>query len=152
MSSDYLNIKWQKKRLEILNRDEFTCQECMAGEDHGVTLHVHHLWYAPNRKPWDYPDTALKTLCSECHTEAHYLLSEGQARDLHQMFCQCGLTPQQIECLMITLRTLIHRGDTLHDLDLWDVHLLFAKKFGFPVPQTVVNQDFFEGADDGKAN
>lgn len=56
--------RWQKKRLRILERDEWTCQQCYDQES---TLHVHHLWY--QGEPWDAPDQALVTLCSECHEE-----------------------------------------------------------------------------------
>jgi hypothetical protein len=56
--------RWQKKRLQILERDEFTCQNCLDSES---TLHVHHKAYIQDRDPWDYPDTLLVTLCEGCH-------------------------------------------------------------------------------------
>jgi hypothetical protein len=65
--SYYLKLKdprWQKKRLEILNRDEFTCSYC--GDDQNE-LHVHHHYYVFGKELWDYEDEALSTLCSECH-------------------------------------------------------------------------------------
>lgn len=34
--------RWQRKRLEILQRDNFTCQECYATDKE---LNVHHLIY-----------------------------------------------------------------------------------------------------------
>lgn len=54
--------RWQKKRLEILNRDNFTCLLC---QDSDSTLHVHHLSYHGN--PWDAPSDKLQTLCQDCH-------------------------------------------------------------------------------------
>ena len=36
------NPKWQKKRLEILNRDNFTCIKC---GDKETTLQIHHFKY-----------------------------------------------------------------------------------------------------------
>jgi len=45
MSSYYLKYrdsKWQKKRLEIMKRDKFTCRICGDTES---TLSVHHLFY-----------------------------------------------------------------------------------------------------------
>ena len=36
-----------------------------------VYLHVHHTYYILSNKPWDYPDDALITLCSECHADFH---------------------------------------------------------------------------------
>ena len=66
---EYLkNPLWQRKRLEIMQRDDFTCQICGHKDK---TLNVHHIWYEPNKKPWDYPNNALITLCEECH-EAEY--------------------------------------------------------------------------------
>jgi len=56
--------RWQKMRLEILNRDEFMCKIC---GDTKSTLHVHHRRYITNRDPWDYPMDCLVTLCENCH-------------------------------------------------------------------------------------
>ena len=65
------NPKWQKKRLTILDRDDFVCQSCF---DYETTLHVHHCYYEWGKDPWDYDDDSLVTLCSECHQyETEYL-------------------------------------------------------------------------------
>lgn len=56
--------KWQKRRLQILERDNFTCTLCADSE---TTLHVHHLRYFKNRNPWEYEDGDLMTLCEDCH-------------------------------------------------------------------------------------
>jgi hypothetical protein len=56
--------RWQRKRLQILERENFTCEQC---EDKTKTLHVHHYYYVKGRDPWDYPDFALAVLCEECH-------------------------------------------------------------------------------------
>lgn len=58
--------RWQKRRLEVLNRDSFSCQNC---GDATSTLHVHHLFYDNDWEPWDYPGEALLTLCEFCHEE-----------------------------------------------------------------------------------
>lgn len=63
--------RWQKKRLEILNRDNFTCQVCGSGLDGGKPLNVHHLSYKANLLPWEYPESLLITLCEECHHKIH---------------------------------------------------------------------------------
>ena len=62
--------EWQKKRLEILQRDDFTCQECA---DPSKTLHVHHTYYEAGILPWDYPSSSLLTLCEDCHKMAQGL-------------------------------------------------------------------------------
>lgn len=59
--------KWQQKRLEVMNRDGFKCVIC--GEVNDLT--VHHLYYEPNKKPWEYDDEVLQTLCSNCHNKIH---------------------------------------------------------------------------------
>jgi hypothetical protein len=34
-------------------------------------LHVHHQYYKHNLQPWEYPDSALTTLCYSCHKMLH---------------------------------------------------------------------------------
>ena len=53
---------WQKKRLKILERDNFTCQNC---SDTKNELHIHHFKYYG--KPWEAEDNDLITYCKECH-------------------------------------------------------------------------------------
>lgn len=67
-SEQYKHPNWQKKRLEILERDQFTCQRCGDTES---TLHVHHTYYGSNLKLWEYGDRGLITLCEECHEKVH---------------------------------------------------------------------------------
>ena len=56
--------RWQKMRLEVMNRDEFACQLCYETE---YTLNVHHRYYLADHDPWEYPLESLVTLCEECH-------------------------------------------------------------------------------------
>lgn len=73
----YKDPRWQKKRLEILQRDEFECQRCGDSES---TLHIHHFYYEKDKNPWEYHNEALITLCESCHEH------EGNARqDYEQM-------------------------------------------------------------------
>lgn len=58
--------RWQKKRLEILNRDGFKCVYC---EDEKSTLHVHHRLYLKGCSPWEYDNRLLETVCQACHQE-----------------------------------------------------------------------------------
>lgn len=64
--------KWQKKRLEVLSRDEFKCTLC--GNDQ-LTLHVHHHSYEKTRNPWDSPLEELTTYCHVCHEMVEHLNS-----------------------------------------------------------------------------
>jgi transposase len=54
--------RWQKKRLEVFQRDKFRCMNCGSKEK---TLHVNHLKY--DGEPWDSPMEYLETLCEDCH-------------------------------------------------------------------------------------
>lgn len=62
--------KWQRTRLEIMNRDNFTCQIC---NDNNSELHVHHTKYFKDRQPWDYSDKHLITVCVNCHKSIHFV-------------------------------------------------------------------------------
>ena len=73
--------RWQKKRLQILERDDWTCQICHDTES---TLVVHHRMYLPDTEPWDYPDELLVTLCEDCH-EAERAERPGNEQDLLSM-------------------------------------------------------------------
>ncbi len=64
----YQHPKWQKKRLEILERDNFTCTNCGSDEKN---LHVHHFLYVKEFKVWEYDEGNLTTFCDECHSEWH---------------------------------------------------------------------------------
>jgi len=60
--------RWQRKRLEVLQRDGWTCQSC---RDKTATLHVHHKEYR-HGDPWDIPLSCLITLCEICHEEESF--------------------------------------------------------------------------------
>lgn len=63
--------RWQKKRLEILSRDNFKCKKC---GDEESTLHVHHYVYLKGLDPWEYKNRDLDTLCKDCHNIIHHLI------------------------------------------------------------------------------
>lgn len=86
--------KWQKRRLEIMQRDGFACQIC---GDKETTLHVHHLRYVPNRAYWDYEDWELITLCERCHKEEHDIET---LLDYVKSIKQHGITLFEIGCLL----------------------------------------------------
>lgn len=67
--------RWQRRRLEIMQRDKFRCRSC---GDETTTLNVHHSYYVKGRKPWEYEDTELHTLCEPCHAETTKLLQSLQ--------------------------------------------------------------------------
>lgn len=71
----YKTPEWQKKKSLILVRDNFTCKECGATDK---MLHVHHIRYLEDKKPWEYPDYMLVTLCEECHAKFHDSIYKGK--------------------------------------------------------------------------
>ena len=73
-AKERLSPLWQKKRLQIMERDAFACIEC---EEKEKTLNVHHSYYITGRKPWEYPNWSLVTLCEDCHKFKH----EGERTD-----------------------------------------------------------------------
>lgn len=62
------NPLWQKKRLEVLQRDNWTCTVTGCFETK-KTLHVHHLDYISGKEPWEYPNEYFMTVCEDCHEE-----------------------------------------------------------------------------------
>jgi hypothetical protein len=69
-SSAFRDSRWQKLRLEIMERDGWTCKSCGATGD-GVTLNVHHAYYESGKAPWEYPTDTLVTWCEDCHGKIH---------------------------------------------------------------------------------
>ena len=83
--SDYLELlrdpRWQRMRLETMNRDGFKCRSC--GNDKS-TLNVHHRYYVRGRAPWEYDPDTLRTLCEPCHERAE-LMREALAHSVAQV-------------------------------------------------------------------
>lgn len=67
-SEKLLDPRWQKKRLEVLDAAEFTCEICGDSES---TLHVHHKQYLKNHEIWEYDADQLACLCKNCHSNHH---------------------------------------------------------------------------------
>lgn len=67
--------RWQQKRLEIFQRDEFKCVICHVP---GKEIQCHHLLYL-KRDPWDYPDHIFQTLCNDCHEQRQELTDKAVA-------------------------------------------------------------------------
>lgn len=60
--------RWQRRRLEIMQRASFRCESCLAGDK---TLNVHHRIYRRGADPWEYADHELTCLCEQCHETEH---------------------------------------------------------------------------------
>lgn len=79
--------RWQRKRLEILQRDRWTCRFC--GEK-DKTLHVHHVFYFQGIDPWDYPNSLLITLCKDCHKPSIAGCNNISCKDCNEFKQDCG--------------------------------------------------------------
>lgn len=60
--------EWQKKRLEIFSRDNWTCQCCKSKSKQ---LQAHHIYYERGLKAWEYDNEVIVTLCDDCHNNIH---------------------------------------------------------------------------------
>jgi hypothetical protein len=97
--------RWQKRRLEVMQRDNWKCLRCGDGTK---TLNVHHKEYIKGRDPWQYPNHLLETLCEDCHGEHHGVdrkerleaLAESVMRNLHKAEEWVGDPLLVEECLL----------------------------------------------------
>jgi hypothetical protein len=94
--------RWQKKRLEVFQRDNFTCQRCWSSKKQ---LHAHHRYYISGRMAWQYSASALLTLCRDCHRE----VKEGQAYLYDAYGPSCD---ESVLCLLIENATALDHGAT----------------------------------------
>jgi len=65
--------KWQRRRLEVMERDGFQCQVCF---DRNKKQNVHHKYYIYNKLIWEYPDELLLTVCEDCHKKIHTFIEK----------------------------------------------------------------------------
>lgn len=86
-----LDERWIAKRNKILERDKYHCVQCFPREDlergrdkeffrheYGEDFYqdqcklvVHHKRYLKGRRPWEYDNGYLITLCEGCHDDFH---------------------------------------------------------------------------------
>ncbi|HQV53958.1 MAG TPA: hypothetical protein PLX17_00505 [Chitinophagaceae bacterium] len=111
--------RWQKKRLEILSRDNFTCTNggCF---DKTSTLHVHHLDYISGNDPWDYPNEYFMTVCESCHDEINKERPVYEKEIIKQL--RLKLKDTFIQSCAVQLFTSLTEEE-LHDLIymLWEI-------------------------------
>ncbi len=79
--------RWQKKRLEIFERDNFQCQDCGS---QSKVLHVHHGYYSPRKQPWETPDKLLVTVCEDCHSKRQAIETTAKER-LADIICKLSI-------------------------------------------------------------
>lgn len=89
--------RWQRKRLEVMQRDDFACQFCEAKDK---TLNVHHVEYIKGREPWEYDNLYLITVCEECHKfETDTRPSENET--LLSALASAGLSSSDVNAIAV---------------------------------------------------
>lgn len=68
-SDELKDPRWQRKRLEVMQADRFTCQVCFRSDK---PLNVHHKKNIKGAKAWEYETNELITLCEDCHKKNHH--------------------------------------------------------------------------------
>ena len=105
--------RWQRKRLEIMQRDNFACTQC---GDAKTTLNVHHWQYS--KEPWDVKNEDLTTVCRSCHEEIE------QCKDLTKDF----LRQFDFRNLVLNInRILIENGNVFIDFDCHDLISIYPQ-------------------------
>ncbi len=92
--------RWQRMRLEIMERDGWACRRCASTTK---TLNVHHIAYFPHVEPWNYPPHMLITLCEEDHLDEEQGKSISDAR-LIEVLRGCGAMTTDIDRIAQVIR------------------------------------------------
>lgn len=103
-----LTIEWDKKRTEILIRDNFTCQ--IPGCLRKASLHVHHRLYL-GIKAWEYPNDLLVTLCDSHHKQYH-----DNVEELEQKLCDTLKMKGFMLAELLALNTHLHNDQFAQSL------------------------------------
>lgn len=113
--------EWQRKRLEILQRDNFTCQECDSTINQ---LHVHHTTYRKGIKAWEYDNSELITLCHLCHESITLAKKE-----VSSIIDSCFNIPSRLWGIHAIISDISHLSyDELHDVSI-EVERLCIEKY-----------------------
>lgn len=102
-AKELFGSQWSVLYREKLQRDEWknfarsskesaghACKICKRGD---LPLNVHHIFYDPEREPWDYLPHEIVVLCRPCHEEFHKQINSFRR---HVMG---GLTPNTLRIL-----------------------------------------------------
>lgn len=94
--------RWQKMRLEIMQRANFICQYCGATDKE---LQIHHRVYHKDAKPWEYENDELITLCKGCHEDETGANSElyKSFLELKQTFTDIGFSIGLLQRVLSTI-------------------------------------------------
>ncbi|HYE10539.1 MAG TPA: HNH endonuclease [Patescibacteria group bacterium] len=71
MNNFYKNPKWKNKRIRILKRDEYLCQECKRYGKTSAAKTVHHINPLEERPDLALVNINLISLCNDHHEKMH---------------------------------------------------------------------------------
>jgi len=111
----YKDPRWQKKRLEILERDKWSCKRCTRLD---APLHVHHRIYISGKDPWDYENNLLVTLCEDCH-EYETETRKAYENDLLKVLREVGFFADDlysIICGFLNLSSNLNNEHSIQDI------------------------------------
>lgn len=108
-----LDPRWQKKRLQILERDMWSCRLC---GDSISTLHVHHKKYKGD--PWDVNNDDLITYCKYCHSIIEFYKGRNIdpvkiLRSYNGSICQFHITYWDYDNAELQIDTFWSSGDNV---------------------------------------
>lgn len=109
--------RWQKLRLQVLERDGWACVLC---GDIKSTLAVHHKFYRKGAEPWDYPLDTFMTLCESCHT-AEYEARGGAEQRLLSTLREKGFMASDLDRFQYGFQNmqLLHTPEIVSDVYQW---------------------------------
>lgn len=126
--------RWQRMRLEVMQRDGFACREC---GDKTETLNVHHAFYVFGRAPWEYETETLRTLCETCHesiTEAITFIRQFvgalSLKELKRVIAFLRFPRQETADLMTDREKLRERLKTANHDEAMDIYRQFMAMEG----------------------
>ena len=67
----YKSSKWKHKRLAVLRRDGYLCQNCKRYGRMTPATTVHHIQHLEDRPDLALDAKNLISLCAACHDKAH---------------------------------------------------------------------------------
>ena len=107
--------RWQKSRLETMQRAGFACERC---GDKETTLNVHHKNYKRDHAPWEYELSNFVCLCRPCHEEIH-----EQKVLINDLLPYVGLSVSEFMAGVISSQPNVRYVRLLHRLDKRHINL-----------------------------
>jgi 5-methylcytosine-specific restriction endonuclease McrA len=129
--AQYKSPLWQRKRLEIMERDNFKCCDCQSDDK---TLNVHHKYYIYGKKPWEYADGILITLCEDCHKRWEY--DKSIINDFTRVLLAEGWSPSQLDTMLSIFRQLTPIRKDIEQIKVL-IHRIVYEKYGIHIKYDV---------------